>query len=382
MSVIHVEEGFAILDEQIYYNKIFGKLNVEIRSELYEINSKFMPDSQFQAMKKRGIPNRKRKMRKEEKPEETTWIQGIASEIQKIGLSSGYFTKLDSHDNNEYARSAAEKALLVKTPPKRMASTQVIEFESIERMDNLMCNGIISNWISCSENSPGIIEDSENHKFYIPPGATFHVGDVTDVEQYSVLNEVLFDLVIADPPWFSLSVKRKKTYKMDEQVLNNLHLPSFTTDDSLIIFWITNRKGVENEMNERFKQWDMEPIATWKWLKVTKEGEPVYDFDNIRHKVPYETVVFAKKRKSSEKFDLPDKLIIASVPMAIHSHKPPLLDLLRHFNVDIKQPLELFARSLLPSTHSIGFEPFLLQSEHIFTPKNACNINNHQNLYQ
>ncbi|ULU06820.1 hypothetical protein L3Y34_018545 [Caenorhabditis briggsae] len=351
MSVLHVEADFAILDEQLYYNNIFEKIGRKIRPELYEINSKFMPDSQFEAIKKRGISKEKRK--RCEKSEDATWIEQIASGVRKVGKEMGYFKESSNQDNNLNARQAAEKALSVITP-----ST-----------NKLLCNGIISNWIKCSQEKPGVVENGESQKIFIPPGATFHVGDVADVEQYSAINDILFDLVVADPPWFNKSVKRKKTYEMNEQVIDNLDITSITTNDALIVFWITNRKWVEEEMKERFKSWNMEVIATWKWLKITTQGEPVYDLDKEKHKLPYESIVFAKKRSSRREFNIYEKFVFASIPMAVHSHKPPLLELFQHFGIDFMQPLELFARSLLPSTHSIGFEPFLLQSEHVFIPK-------------
>ncbi|UMM18747.1 hypothetical protein L5515_014668 [Caenorhabditis briggsae] len=351
MSVLHVEADFAILDEQLYYNNIFEKIGRKIRPELYEINSKFMPDSQFEAIKKRGISKEKRK--RCEKSEDATWIEQIASGVRKVGKEVGYFKESSNRDNNLNARQAAEKALSVITP-----ST-----------NKLFCNGIISNWIKCSQEKPGVVENGESQKIFIPPGATFHVGDVADVEQYSAINDILFDLVVADPPWFNKSVKRKKTYEMNEQVIDNLDITSITTNDALIVFWITNRKWVEEEMKERFKSWNMEVIATWKWLKITTQGEPVYDLDKEKHKLPYESIVFAKKRSSRREFNIYEKFVFASIPMAVHSHKPPLLELFQHFGIDFMQPLELFARSLLPSTHSIGFEPFLLQSEHVFIPK-------------
>ncbi|CAP24036.1 Protein CBG02487 [Caenorhabditis briggsae] len=367
MSVLHVEADFAILDEQLYYNNIFEKIGRKIRPELYEINSKFMPDSQFEAIKKRGISKEKRK--RCEKSEDATWIEQIASGVRKVGKEMGYFKESSNQDNNLNARQAAEKALSVITPSTSMSSTQVITFQRFQKLDKLLCNGIISNWIKCSQEKPGVVENGESQKIFIPPGATFHVGDVADVEQYSAINDILFDLVVADPPWFNKSVKRKKTYEMNEQVIDNLDITSITTNDALIVFWITNRKWVEEEMKERFKSWNMEVIATWKWLKITTQGEPVYDLDKEKHKLPYESIVFAKKRSSRREFNIYEKFVFASIPMAVHSHKPPLLELFQHFGIDFMQPLELFARSLLPSTHSIGFEPFLLQSEHVFIPK-------------
>uniref|UniRef100_A0A8R1E888 Methyltransferase n=1 Tax=Caenorhabditis japonica TaxID=281687 RepID=A0A8R1E888_CAEJA len=144
-------------------------------------------------------------------------------------------------------------------------------------------------------------------KFYVPPKSTFHVGDVTDVHQYSSIHDVQFDLIVADPPWMSKSVKRKKTYEMNDEILNQLDLPSIATRDALIAFWLTNRSGLEQEMEQRFAEWGMQVIGNWKWLKLTTQGEPVYDFDNATHKVPFESLMFAVKKGEELSQKIEDK---------------------------------------------------------------------------
>ncbi|EGT56249.1 hypothetical protein CAEBREN_22992 [Caenorhabditis brenneri] len=344
MSIIFRNSEFAILDEQKFYNQIFEDSSLKIQPELFEIHSKFMPDSQFEAIQKRGISNRKRKRETDKLSEEVTWIKNLVPKIQENGKSFGVFSERKvNFDNNLKARRAAEIASKISIPSTSMSSNQIVEFSKYEKLDNLLCNGMISNWIRCTGNEASIIENSENEKFFIPPGSTFHIGDVKEIEMYSELNEVMFDLVVADPPWFCQSVKRKKTYDMNEDVIDSLNISDLTSDDALIAFWITNRKGIEEEMKSRFEKWNMEVIATWNWLKMTTQGQPVYDFDNEKHKVPFEKVLIAKKKTSGKEFNLPQEFVFA-------------------------RPLELFARSLLPFTHSIGFEPILLQSEHVFIP--------------
>lgn len=70
-------------------------------------------------------------------------------------------------------------------PSASASSEQIIEFQKSESLSNLMSNGMINNWVRCSGDKPGIIENSDGTKFYIPPKSTFHVGDVKDIEQYS-----------------------------------------------------------------------------------------------------------------------------------------------------------------------------------------------------
>ncbi|CAI2346127.1 unnamed protein product [Caenorhabditis sp. 36 PRJEB53466] len=374
MSIIHVESEFAIIDEQQFYEKVFEKSNLKMRPEFFEIHSEFMPDSQFEAIKKRGVSTGRKRTNSQTHSEDVTWIREISTRIRTAGQDSGYFKSREpATDNNKTAREAAARAVVVRVPSGAMTSSeQVVEVEKRERVEDLMCNGMISNWIRFQNNSPvGIIRNSDGIQFFLPPNSTFHVGDVADIEQFSAIHDVLFDLVVADPPWFCRSVKRTRMYDMNEQVLERLDPSKFAAPEALLVFWVTNRRGIEEEMEKRIEKWDMEVIATWKWLKVTTQGDPVYNFENPSHKVPFENVMFAMRKGAERpsKFALPEKFVFASVPMAVHSHKPPLFDLLRHFGVEFSRPLELFARSLLPATHSVGFEPFLLQSERVFVLK-------------
>lgn len=173
--------------------------------ELFKINSKFMPDSQFEAIKKRGIGEKKRKRKAPEASEDVTWIQNMAVRIQKAGEEKGYFQKIEESDNNKMAREFAKKyekpiisklkkgffrAQSIPQPVQSMTSSeQIVEIsKNPEKIDDLLCNGMISNWIHCPATSSRIMENSENVKFHVPPGATFHVGNVTDVEGYSRLH--------------------------------------------------------------------------------------------------------------------------------------------------------------------------------------------------
>ena len=62
--------------------------------------------------------------------------------------------------------------------------------------------------------------------------------------------------------------------------------------------------------------------------------------------------------------NLPDDLVIISVPSAFHSHKPPLDNLLQMYVGDDedwerKRKLEIFGRNLLPGWTTVGNQPCL-----------------------
>nr|CDJ89325.1 MT-A70 domain containing protein [Haemonchus contortus] len=122
--------------------------------------------------------------------------------------------------------------------------------------------------------------------------------------------------------------------------------------------------GIEGELDAFFRQWKLTRLATFIWLKVTLEGDPVCPF-NEGHKLPYERLVFASRAECSTLYSAissSDGKVFASVPMAVPSRKPPVLPIVKQYGVVAKQPLELFARSLSPQTVSVGYEALLLQS--------------------
>lgn len=107
---------------------------------------------------------------------------------------------------------------------------------------------------------------------------------------------------------------------MNESVLDRLDLPSIASSDALLVFWLTNRKGIEEEMEERLENWDMEVIGHWKWLKVTMEGVPVGEFDNEKHKVPFESLILARRKGKKEgKSQLPAKFVFARLENEIQN---------------------------------------------------------------
>ncbi|KAE9415461.1 hypothetical protein Angca_004502 [Angiostrongylus cantonensis] len=153
------------------------------------------------------------------------------------------------------------------------------------------------------------------------------------------------------------------SYVMDDSILFQIEMDSLAPS-GLVAVWITNREGIERDLAVHFRRWGLERIATFYWLKVTQDGGPVCSFSEF-HKVPYERFVLASRPQSVSRYtsvSAVDGKVFASVPMALPSRKPPVVPILRSLGVQPKWCLELFARSLLPNTVSVGFEPLLLQS--------------------
>ena len=124
-------------------------------------------------------------------------------------------------------------------------------------------------------------------------------------------------------------------------------------------------------------------------MQVTREGIPVCPFNSEKQKQPFETIILGRKHSSQwfkvreERIDkerLPsDPKILISIPSSIHSHKPPLLEVLWPF---IQQEegcsrsnhnyCELFARYSLPGFTSFGNEVFKLMHGSLYVGRGMC----------
>lgn len=107
-----------------------------------------------------------------------------------------------------------------------------------------------------------------------------------------------------------------------------------------------------------------------RWLnqiQVTVSGHFVCAWNGPSGKHPFERIILARKVGSvTENQPILDKKLVVSVPCAVHSFKPPLQKLLQPFIVPDGGSLELFARSLLPNTVSLGNQVPLLQHIDLF----------------
>ncbi|XP_045452314.1 N(6)-adenine-specific methyltransferase METTL4 [Melitaea cinxia] len=203
--------------------------------------------------------------------------------------------------------------------------------------------------------------------FLIPNNSRFFCGCVK--EQCQKLAGNKYDIVIADPPWWNKYIRRLKgaNDKLSYSMMYNEDIASIPvkellSNNSLVVVWCTNAPSNINAVKDIiFPEWGIEYVTTWFWLKVNIDFEPLCKFGAGYEKQPYERVIIGKV---GEVEDIPSDLLLMSVPSALHSHKPPLVDLLKpYLNVKEVKIIELFARYLLPNTTSIGYEP--LKWQHI-----------------
>ncbi|RVE47752.1 hypothetical protein evm_007641 [Chilo suppressalis] len=192
----------------------------------------------------------------------------------------------------------------------------------------------------------------ENDYFFIPPKCRFYCNCVK-VQCANLYCK--YDIIIADPPWWNKYIRRLKTANdklsysmMYNEDIASLPVKELLSKNCLIAVWCTNAPScIEAVKSQIFPAWGLEYVTTWYWLKVTVDLEPICAFGSGCNKQPYERLIIGKVGQINE---IPKDRILISVPSALHSHKPPLLDLLTPY-VNVKKPevLELFARAFVTS---------------------------------
>ncbi|CAK1584331.1 unnamed protein product [Parnassius mnemosyne] len=342
MSVLITNEEFSILDHQNYISKMFNKVHTSSEHKSFNIKSSIFSISDDNSCALKTHASRKRK-------------------------------KLDVIHEASFVRAKLEKVLL-KMPPEifnhlrcnyNLLSTTSVRniakdlFETTAFSHNGILGGNDSNFpLKCKVN---------NDYFLLPRKSRFFCGDV--IEQCKKLDGKKFDIVIADPPWWNKYIRRLKAAnsKLSYSMMYNeeialIPVKNLLADNCLVAVWCTNSPSNVTAVKDLiFPNWGVEYVTTWYWLKVTTGFKPVCEFGSGSKKQPYERIIFGKV---GEVGHIPKEHLIISVPSALHSHKPPLLDVLQPYVIaEDPQALELFARYLLPNTTSVGYEP--LKWQHI-----------------
>nr|XP_020742023.1 methyltransferase-like protein 4 [Odocoileus virginianus texanus] len=152
--------------------------------------------------------------------------------------------------------------------------------------------------------------------------------------------------------------------------IKQIPVPKLAAPSCLIVTWVTNRqKHLRFVKEELYPSWSVEVVAEWHWVKITSSGEFVFPLDSP-HKKPYEGLILGRVREKAasllrnadeEELPIPDHKLIVSVPCALHSHKPPLAEVLKDYIKPEGECLELFARNLQPGWTSWGNEVLKFQ---------------------
>ncbi|XP_038171386.1 N(6)-adenine-specific methyltransferase METTL4 isoform X2 [Arvicola amphibius] len=209
-------------------------------------------------------------------------------------------------------------------------------------------------------------------KYLLPPNSSFLLSDISCMQPLLNCSKT-FDVIVIDPPWQNKSVKRSNRYScLSPQQIKRMPVPKLAAADCLVVTWVTNRqKHLCFVKEELYPSWSVEVIAEWYWVKITRSGEFVFPLDSP-HKKPYECLVLGRFREKTALElrspdvnvpPVPDGKLIVSVPSLLHSHKPPLAEVLKDYIKPGGQCLELFARNLQPGWMSWGNE--VLKFQHV-----------------
>ncbi|XP_010956376.1 N(6)-adenine-specific methyltransferase METTL4 isoform X1 [Camelus dromedarius] len=207
-------------------------------------------------------------------------------------------------------------------------------------------------------------------KYLLPPKSSFLLSDISCMQP--LLNcRKTYDVIVIDPPWQNKSVKRSNRYSyLSPLQIKQIPIPKLAAPNCLVVTWVTNRqKHLRFVKEELYPSWSVEIVAEWHWVKITSSGEFVFPLDSP-HKKPYEGLILGRVREKGalllrnadvKELRIPDHKLIVSVPCTLHSHKPPLAEVLKDYIKPEGECLELFARNLQPGWTSWGNEVLKFQ---------------------
>ncbi|XP_062986671.1 N(6)-adenine-specific methyltransferase METTL4 isoform X2 [Elgaria multicarinata webbii] len=228
-----------------------------------------------------------------------------------------------------------------------------------------------------------VTENTTNHakiitlmgqKYLFPPNSAFLLSDISFMQPLLDYNKK-FDIIVIDPPWENKSVKRSNRYSyLSHWQIKQIPIPALAAPDCLVVTWVTNRqKHLHFVKTDLYPHWCVDGVVEWFWVKITRSGDFVFPLDSF-HKKPYEVLVLGRVKGStdvplrvSEDEVLPNHKLIVSVPSTLHSHKPPLTEILKEYTKSDVECLELFARNLQPGWTSWGNEVLKFQHMDYFT---------------
>ncbi|XP_075069475.1 N(6)-adenine-specific methyltransferase METTL4 isoform X1 [Mixophyes fleayi] len=275
----------------------------------------------------------------------------------------------------------AELCDMAKEMPSMSANAYTVNVlgtgTPVEAFQNTDC---LSRITENNSNWPQLIH-LMGEKYLMPPKSSFLLSDISYMEP--LLHYKKYNIIVVDPPWENKSVKRSKRYSsLTPLEIKQLPIPALAAQNCLVVTWVTNRqKHLRFVKEELYPHWSIRTLAEWHWVKITRSGEFVFPIHSA-HKKPYEIMVLGRlmntdnsaARESEKDVPLfPQHKIIVSVPCKLHSHKPPLTEVLKEYVKQDVEYLELFARNLQPGWTSWGNEVLKFQHVDYFIPLETGN---------
>ena len=340
MSIVERLPGGWIISHEDYLKSLYNGRGLQVKN-IFDINTPFRMDLEAKKIADCLRDNkeiRKKKKKKKTSSEENIQVKNIQDFLERTQLQSK--DQIPDPDlieeNNRPVRSLVRK----------------LEENSYD----------FTNLIPLDSESVG---QNDNH-FVIPENSRFVLNNISS-EVLRNLNSK-FDIILMDPPWENKHVKRErqrgKGYEtLPNDFISSLPIEELLNDHGIVFIWCTHSERHKQAILDWFNRWHIKLLATWSWLKVTRMGEPVVDMKS-GHKLPFELLYIGGKQD----INIPQDMIICSVPSAFQSHKPPLTEVIKEvFQNKYTKCLELFGRYLLPHWTTVGNECLKFQQKHFFT---------------
>uniref|UniRef100_A0A1B6JSX9 Methyltransferase-like protein 4 n=1 Tax=Homalodisca liturata TaxID=320908 RepID=A0A1B6JSX9_9HEMI len=373
MSIICESSKGWVIDHANFINSVYLNVDSETNHEsnrssnsfvlnehLFEIVTPFLFDLEASSVLSPISKKRKKNERKKHLSDinsicgthsEVTTVKSALTELVALAQEKGHFkVKIGNEDytsNNETARQCS------------MSFFNDICQEKLPK-----CNG------GNTFEKP-VLANIYGEHYLIPSTSRFYCCDIREL--HLSLEKSQFDFVLLDPPWWNKYIRRRKMKQetggynmMYNEEVGSLPVGDWLAADALVGVWCTNCARHEQDViSHWFPKWGLRHVSTWFWVKVTMSGVPVCQFSPPPGKQPYERVLLGAAATRIDRLP-PDSRCIISVPSAIHSHKPPLSEIMKSYLPHKPRCLELFARYLQPHWVSAGDQVLALQNTKLY----------------
>lgn len=214
-----------------------------------------------------------------------------------------------------------------------------------------------------------LIQVAGQDAFWIPGTCAFVWSSIeralSMLAEYHKAFNLLFDMILMDPPWTNRSVRNGRKYcTAEDQPLDPFDyaiqvVERHRKSTGYVAIWVTNKAAVHKRVLSAMASLRLRPVEEWVWVKVTDQGEPMMPLDGVWRK-PYE-ILLIFRHEVEDAPHLALRRYIFAVP-DVHSRKPNLKELFSKV-FQTADVLELFARNLTTGWWCIGNEVLNFQHE-------------------
>lgn len=284
-------------------------------------------------------------------------IELLPNSIAKIISSIRYYNSLVLVKNkDEIIYDTSNNCTMLKSAIKFNKDIPILHINEYNELNLYHC--LYYNDIN------NIIIELNSDKYIIPSDSSFILCDIALLKYIKYPSK--YDILLLDPPWQSMSVKRSEVYNYMSlpvlyKYLSEIKPYELLNNDGIVAIWITNDPRIKNwVINELFPKWNIIYYTTWFWIKITSYGLPVLPF-SYSSRLPYECVLIGYLKEKELPNNIKENFMIISPPIG-HSIKPNLSSVFEKlYNHDIKG-VEYFSRQLRSNWLSIGNEVLKYQN--------------------